>query len=147
MWVYCKSPFATPERVIECLGNYTHGVAISNKRIITLKDGEVSFKYKNYRAGNTSGVMKLHAIEFVKRFLRHILPRSFYKIRYFGILSQSNAKTKLEDCFSLLNLDTFLPVFEGLSTVEILKTLTGRKAICCPKCGKGRLVSVPILLY
>ena len=139
--VYAKSPFATPERIIEYLGNYTHKVAISNHRLVALKDGKVFFKYKNYRTF-TKGVINLDVIEFIKRFLMHILPNGFYKIRYYGILAQSNAKTKLEKCLSILDAQTYLPAFEGLPAVDIFKALTGKSAELCPHCGKGRLVAV-----
>jgi hypothetical protein len=142
--VYAKSPFATPERVIEYLGNYTHRVAISNHRIISLKEGKVTFRYKNYRTGNLSGVITLTAIEFIKRFMMHILPSGFCKIRYFGILSQRNLKSRLQDCFSLFDADTYFPVYEGLPALEIFKSLTGMESFCCPKCGKGRMIPKPV---
>ncbi len=142
--VYAKSPFTTPDRVIEYLGNYTHRVAISNHRIISLKEGKVTFRYKNYRTGNMSGVITLNAIEFIKRFMMHILPSGFCKIRYFGILSQRNLKSRLQDCFSLFDADTYFPAFEGLPAFEILKSLTGMERFCCPKCGKGRMLPKPV---
>ena len=141
--VYAKSPFATPERIIEYLGNYTHRVAISNHRLVSLEDGKVTFKYKNYRTF-TKGLMTLDVFEFIKRFLKHILPNGFYKIRYYGILAQSNAKAKLEKCFEIFDSGTYLPAFEGLPAVEIFKSLTGKPVGICPHCGKGRLIAVPL---
>ncbi len=143
--VFAKSPFATPERVIEYLGNYTHRVAISNHRILSMENGKVTFRYKNYRTGIPNGNMTLDVFEFMKRFMRHILPTGFYKIRYFGILAQCNAKSKLEECFSLLNLDSFLPILEGLPAVEVYQKVTGRNTAFCPQCGQGRMIPMPIL--
>ncbi len=144
--VYAKSPFATPERVIAYLGNYTHRVAISNHRIISLKDGKVTFRYKNYRSGNMGGTISLDAVEFIKRFLMHILPAGFCKIRYSGILALRNLKSKLEDCLSLLEAATYFPAFEGLSAFEIFKVMSGRESFRCPKCKTGRMIPVPIAL-
>lgn len=140
--VYAQSPFAGPERVIEYLGNYTHRVAISNHRIISEKDGRVSFRYKDYRTGALNRQITLDAVEFIRRFLQHVLPCGFYKIRYFGILAQCNAKTKLECCFTLVGTDSFLPQMEGLPAIDVLQVATGRDPLCCPKCGKGKMVTV-----
>jgi predicted RNA-binding Zn-ribbon protein involved in translation (DUF1610 family) len=142
--VYAKSPFASPQRVIEYLGNYTHRVAISNHRIISVKNHKVTFRYKNYRTGNMSGIISLDVMEFIKRFMQHILPSGFCKIRYFGILSQRNLKSRLQDCFSLFDTETYLPAFEGLSAFEIFKSLTGMSSFYCPKCGNGRMKPRPV---
>lgn len=138
--VYAKKPFAGPERVIEYLGNYTHRVAISNHRIIAEQDGKVTFKYKDYKTGNFHREMTLDADEFIKRFLRHILPCGFYKIRYFGLLAPCNAHSKLETCFSLIENNSFLPQFEGLPAFDVWQMLTGKNPFVCPVCGKGRMI-------
>ena len=138
--VYAKNPFAGPERVIEYLGNYTHRVAISNHRIVAEKDGKVIFRYKDYRTGKLNRYMTLDADEFITRFLKHVLPNGFYKVRYFGLLSQCNAKSKLESCFTLIETDSFLPQLEGLPAIDVFQAITGKDPLCCPKCGKGKMI-------
>lgn len=142
--VYAKSPFAGPERVIEYLGNYTHRVAISNHRIIAEQDNKITFRYKDYRTGNLNQSIALDADEFIMRFLRHILPNGFYKIRYFGILAQCNAKSKLESCFALIGTDSFLPQLEGLPAIDVLQMITGKDPLCCPQCGKGKMIALTV---
>lgn len=140
--VYAKNPFAGPERVIEYLGNYTHRVAISNHRIITEQQGKVTFRYKDYRTGKTNRQMTLDAEEFIKRFLWHVLPCGFYKIRYFGLLAQCNAKSKLQTCFDLIETETFLPQLEGLPASDVWQVITGKNPSVCPVCGKGKMIPV-----
>lgn len=142
--VYAKNPFAGPERVIEYLGNYTHRVAISNHRIIEEIDGKVTFRYKDYRTGKTSNQMTLDAEEFIMRFLRHVLPCGFYKIRYFGLLAQCNAKSKLETCFDLIEAEAFLPQLEGLPARDVWQIITGKNPSVCPSCGKGKMIPVTL---
>ena len=93
--VYAKRPFGGSEQVIQYLGRYTHRVAISNRRIQSVKEGKVSFTYKDYRQDSRKKLMTLDAVEFLRRFLQHILPSGFHKIRYYGILATRNRKTKL----------------------------------------------------
>lgn len=92
--VYCKPPFGSAVQVLEYLGRYTHRVAISNKRILTLQNNEVSFSWRDYSDNNKMKVMALPVFEFMRRFLLHVLPNGFFKIRYYGILS-SRRKDKL----------------------------------------------------
>ena len=91
--VYCKPPFKTAATVVEYLGRYTHRIAISNHRILSAKDGNVSFKWRDYKDHNKWKVMTLSAHKFIRRFLLHVLPSRFMKIRHFGILGNRN-KTK-----------------------------------------------------
>lgn len=140
--VYAKNPFAGPERVIEYLGNYTHRVAISNHRIIEEIDGKVTFRYKDYRTGKASNHMTLDAEEFIIRFLRHVLPCGFYKIRYFGLLAQCNAKSKLQTCFDLIDTETYLPQLEGLPARDVWQLITGKNPSICSVCGKGKMIPV-----
>ena len=143
--VFAKSPFASADRVVEYFGNYTHRVAISNHRILSLKDDKVTFRYKNYRAGNLQSIITLDVMEFIKRFVRHILPSGFYKIRYSGILSSINIKTKLEECFKIIDIDTYIPKYEGLTSLEVFQDFIGVNISFCPKCKKGRMICLPIL--
>ncbi len=105
-WItYCKQPFGGVEQVINYLGRYTHRVAISNHRIKSIDDGKVMFSCKDYRDDNKKKDMTLEAGEFIRRFLLHILPANFYKIRYYGILSSRNKKLKLSQCRQLLGAE------------------------------------------
>lgn len=92
--VYAKSPFLGPKQVIEYLGRYSHKIAISNHRIVSVQDGKVSFRYKDYRKGAKQCVMTLDAEEFLRRFCLHFLPKGFRKIRHYGFLASRN-KPKL----------------------------------------------------
>lgn len=138
--VFTKKAFKGSGQVIEYLGRYTHRVAISNSRIISLKNGKVRFKYKDYKDNNKWKIMELSAIEFIRRFVQHILPNGFYKIRYFGLLAIINRKTKLDNCFRLLRVSMSIPKFEGLLWYEIIEIISGKDVFNCPVCKKGRLI-------
>jgi hypothetical protein len=138
--VYCKPPFKNGGRVVEYLGRYTHRVAISNNRILKFENGTVAFKWRDYRDGNKQKQMSLDADEFIRRFLIHVLPNRFTKIRHYGLLSPMNKATKLKLCKRLTNTP-INDVPEGrLSAIELLKLLTGRDVTLCPCCGVGHLV-------
>jgi len=141
-WVtYCKKPFGGAEQVINYLGRYTHRVAISNSRIKSMEGGEVSFSYKDYSDGANTKLMTLEANEFIRRFLLHILPEGFYKIRYYGILSSRNKKTKLERCKKLLGKSESHKKEDDKtkSWKELLYELTGIDIEKCPRCKEGRM--------
>ena len=138
--VYCQKPFAGPEGIIRYLGNYTHRVAISNHRIEAFENDKVTFSYKDYKTGTTKKSMILDVYEFIRRFLQHILPSGFYKIRYFGILALCNMKSKLEICFTLIEKQSYFSVLEGLNSLEILRLISGKDPMCCPKCQKGKMI-------
>lgn len=138
-WVsYCKKPFKDVMGVIRYLGRYTHRVAISNERIIKEENGKVTFKYKDYRDENKIKEMTINAEEFIRRFLMHILPPHFMKIRHYGLLGNRNKSTKLALCKKL----TKTPIKEkvNLSTIEILKKTLGKEFNICPVCKKGHLI-------
>lgn len=135
--VYCKPPFNGPETVVTYLGRYTHRVAITNHRIISIEEGNVSFFWKDYADGNRRKVMTLDAHEFVRRFLLHVLPDGFVKIRHFGILSNRNRKACLEECRGLLQVTAQEVVPETWQ--EMLLRLTGIDVTRCPLC-HGRMV-------
>src|SRR5262249_16474810 len=84
--VYAKPPFAAPEQVVDYIGRYTHRVAISNHRIVDIDNGQVSFKWRDYRDNNQQKTMVLAAEEFIRRFLLRVLPSGFHRIRYYGFL-------------------------------------------------------------
>ena len=139
-WIsYCKPPFENAKSVIKYLGRYTHRVAISNERIVSEENGEVTFKYRDYKDNNKMKEMTLKAEEFIRRFLMHILPPGFMKIRHYGLLGNRNKKTKLAVCKKLTN--TTSPVKPKLTTLEILKKTLGVDFNICPMCHKGHLMS------
>lgn len=133
-YVYCKRPFKTTNSVLEYLGRYTHRVAISNHRIISCEEGQVTFTYKDYKDKSKEKVMVLSAEEFMRRFLLHILPPQFTKIRNYGILASAVKKKKLQLCRRLLKTALTAPK-EKLSTLELIKELTGVDITICPVCG------------
>jgi hypothetical protein len=96
--VYAKPPFGGPRQVLEYLGRYTHRVAISNSRLLTLTEGQVSFRWKDYRHPQRPNVMTVSAEEFIRRFLLHALPRGFQRIRYYGLLANCPRTGKLDAC-------------------------------------------------
>jgi hypothetical protein len=104
--VYAKAPFAGPEAVLAYLSRYTHRVAISNRRLITFDETGVSFRYKDYRRGEADRqqVMTLAADEFIRRFLIHVLPRGFHRIRHYGLLAGSTRKASLALARELLDV-------------------------------------------
>lgn len=102
-WItYCKRPFGGAKQVIEYLGRYTHRVAISNNRIKRIEEGNVVFEYRDYRDYKNKEMI-LTPVEFIRRFMLHILPEGFFKIRYYGILSSRKKKRLLEICLEILN--------------------------------------------
>lgn len=148
-WItYCKQPFGGPEQVINYLGRYTHRVAINNHRIKSMEGGNVTFSCKDYRDCNKTKEMTLEAGEFMRRFLLHVLPDNFYKIRYYGILSSRNKKIKLKQCRMILgikenaNEESVTPK----SWKEILYELTGIDVTRCPECKEGRMILVETMM-
>lgn len=138
--VYCKPPFKKPESVIEYLGRYTHRVAISNNRIVRLKDDHVTIKYRDYSDGDKIKDMELEASEFIRRFLLHVLPDQFFKIRYYGFLSARNRKTKLIKCKELLGAVITETEENDLNWQDFFEKVTGIDPTLCPVCKKGRLI-------
>lgn len=148
-WItYCKQPFGGAEQVINYLGRYTHRVAISNHRIKSIEAAKVTFSYKDYRNGNQTKEMTLEAAEFIRRFLLHILPDNFYKIRYYGILSSRNKKTKLARSRKILAVKENREEQTGAlkSWKEILYELTGIDVTQCPECREGKMILVERLM-
>jgi hypothetical protein len=142
--VYCKKPFKTPWHVLRYLGRYTHRVAISNQRIVSLQDDRVTFSWRDYKDKKRSTkLMTLEASEFIRRFLLHVLPNRFVKIRHYGILSNRNRNRKLRLCQKL----TLSKIREAqkLSMVELLFKLTGLDLRVCPCCKQGNMVTKQLL--
>jgi hypothetical protein len=144
--VYSKPPFGGPEQVLKYLARYTHRVAISNHRLIALEDGEVTFRWKDYAAEGKPKTMKLKAIEFIRRFLLHVLPLGFVRIRHFGFLANRVCREKLELCRALL--DAVTPT--GPVAAEPASEPKGADeeepaAHLCPACGQGRMIVIEVL--
>jgi len=131
--VYSKPPFGGPEHVIKYLARYTHRVAISNGRLLGLDNGQVRFRWRDSRHNNRSSVMNLDAVEFIRRFLLHVLPAGFVKIRHFGLLANRNRSQALALCRS--HLHTVAPDISSLLT-EPQKSALNRS---CPQCKRGSL--------
>jgi hypothetical protein len=100
--VYAKRPFAGPQQVLDYVGRYTHRVAISNNRLLDIENHQVRFEWKDYRTGGQLKTMTLSADEFIRRFLLHVLPNGFQRIRYYGFLGNRYRQTKLDRCRHLL---------------------------------------------
>jgi hypothetical protein len=130
--VYSKPPFGGPEQVLKYLARYTHRVAISNARLLSLDDGKVTFRYKDYADAAHSKTMTLTAVEFLRRFVQHVLPKGFVKIRHFGLLANRHREAKLETCRRLLWLVTAAVLLTNTTPVE------APKPPCCPCCGGTR---------
>lgn len=131
--VYCKPPFNSPMHVINYLSRYTHKIAISNSRIIKYEDNQVTFKWRDYKDNNKEKLMTLSATEFMRRFLLHVLPTRFVKIRYFGVLATRNRKTKLQKCQKLTGID--ISSIKRKSRTEIITSIFGENIFNCPNCG------------
>ncbi len=140
--VYAKEPFKNASGIIKYLGNYTHRIAISNERIQKIEGDKVLFGWKDYKDGSRRKTMTLQAQEFIRRFLLHVLPPAFCKIRYYGILSSRNRKTILKKCKTVMAIKEHKSKFEGLVWHEVLKIVTGVDILLCPNCKKGKMIPV-----
>ena len=138
-WVYAKPPFGGPEQVLAYLGRYTHRVAISNHRLLSFKDGKVTFSWKDYRHGHNQSLMTLSTDEFIRRFLLHVLPRGFQRIRQFGLLANRRRRQQLARCRQLLG--TAIPRTEPLPSdyKSLYQTVTGESLESCPACRAGNM--------
>jgi hypothetical protein len=137
-WVaYVKEPFAGPQHVIQYLAHYTHRVAIANGRLLHFENGQVTFRWRDSAHGNKQKAMTLDAVEFMRRFLLHVLPRGFVKIRHFGYLANRERKRTLKLCSTLLS---FALASTPCVPTDVLPRL--RETRRCPFCQNGKLVPV-----
>jgi hypothetical protein len=141
--VYAKPPFAGPEEVLKYVARYTHRVAISNDRLLDIDDGQIQFRWKDYRDDNRQKTMTLGADEFIRRFLLHVLPDGFQRIRYFGFLANRYRAEKLALCRQLMQMPP------PAATPEVNKdyrdryeALTGISLKKCPLCRCGNMVVI-----
>ena len=142
--VYAKPPFASAQQVISYLGRYTHRVALSNDRLVAMRDGQVMFRWRDRRHHNRPRVMTLAAAEFIRRFLLHVLPAGFMRIRHYGVVGSRCRTSKLIACRRLL-AQPAPPVVPRESAATVLRRLTGIDIECCPQCRQGRLVVIATL--
>jgi len=143
--VYAKRPFAGPAPVLEYFGRYTHRVALSNDRLLSLDDGIVRFRWKDYTDGDRVKVMALEAEEFIRRFLLHVVPDGFVRIRHFGLLANRTRHAKLARCRELLAPPPAPAVPLRESAQALMLRLTGLDIARCAVCQQGQLRRTEIL--
>src|SRR5262249_52984341 len=134
--VYSKPPFGGPRQVLKYLARYTHRVAISNSRLESLANGRVTFRVKDYADGGHSKPLTLDAVEFLRRFVQHVLPKGFMKIRHYGLLAHAQRAERLRVCRRLLLVAT---VASQLPTADPAR-IEPAQPRCCPACGGTRLI-------
>jgi len=140
--VYAKKPFGSPQTVLDYLGRYTHRVALSNDRILNVQDGLVTLSYRDRKDGDRKKALPLDAHEFIRRFLLHVLPDGFMRIRHFGFLANRTKKHALPRCRKLLGLNPALPEIPQKSAHDLLLELTGIDLSRCPRCQNGTMIVV-----
>ena len=150
--VYAKKPFGAPQTVLNYLGRYTHRVALSNDRILSVQSGEVAFSFsprlirlrrnRDRRDGDRKKTMTLDAEEFIRRFMLHVLPQGFMRIRHFGFLANRVKKLALPQCRKLLGLNPAFPQLPKRSAQDLLGELTGIDLSRCPSCKHGTMIVV-----
>lgn len=143
--VYAKPPFAGPEQVLAYLGRYTHKIAISNQRLISMQNNNITFKWRDYADNNKSKIMILNSHEFIRRYLLHVLPKGFQRLRHYGILANRFKKANLNQARQALNQPQYIEVINE-SIDEIMFKVTGEDITICPRCRIGRLGTVMSLI-
>jgi hypothetical protein len=150
--VYAKRPFAGPQQVLDYVGRYTHRVAISNDRLLDMDRGEVRFTYRDYRSDSQQSpkTMTLAAPEFIRRFLLHVLPAGFHRIRYYGFLSARHRREKLARCRQLLGSTGPITIPADVTSPtdyrDRTEALTGRSLRVCPACHHGQMIVIERLV-
>ena len=142
--VYAQAPFGGgAETVLKYLARYTHKAAISNHRLVGLTDGRASFRWKDYAHGGRQGIMTLDAVEFVRRFLMHVLPSGFVRVRHYGLLANRHRQEKLARCRELLGMAVTPPTDpDPVPPPGREAAVTPTRA--CARCGSGRMVVVAV---
>lgn len=134
--VYAKRPFGGPKQVLKYLARYTHRVAISNSRLVDVSEGRVTFRFKDYADQHRSKTMTLLADEFLRRFIQHVLPKGFVKVRHYGLLANRCREERLAVCRRLLLAQTVrAPMPAGMVEEDPVEAIR-----CCPHCGSRKLV-------
>jgi Putative transposase/Transposase zinc-binding domain len=142
--VYAKPPFASAQHVVSYLGRYTHRVALSNDRLVAVHDGQVAFRWRDRRRGNRPKVLTLTATEFIRRFLLHVLPLGFMRIRHYGVLGNRCRTPRIATCRRLFAQPT-PPPLSAASAATVIRRLTGIDIERCPQCHQGRLTGIATL--
>lgn len=142
---YTKRTFSGPVAVIKYLARYTHRIAISNQRILSIEQNQVTFQVKDYKNQNQKNKVTLKGIEFIRRFLMHVLPKRFVKIRHYGILANRNKGTKLAYCKKVTKSTSYKPMFEEKNTLEIVSILLKKDVTLCPNCKKTHIIKSNLL--
>lgn len=147
--VYSKPPVAGPEAVLDYLGRYTHRIAIGNERLVAFEEGRVTFRWTDRADGNRPKLMTLDAVEFLRRFLQHVLPKGLVRIRHYGFLANAVRRRELVRCRQFLHVpekkdEPASPEIPETWQEELFR-LTGRDVTACPKCHEGRLVEKEIV--
>jgi hypothetical protein len=142
--VYAKAPLAGPAQVLDYVGRYTHRVAIANHRILDVRDGWVRFASRNRRQSNRGETITLAADEFIRRFLLHVLPRGFMRIRHYGFLANRHKARALPRCRELLGQPAKLPPRPPKNVVQWMQEVTGIDLTHCPHCGTRPLLRRPL---
>jgi hypothetical protein len=142
--VYAKAPFAGPAHVLDYVGRYTHRVAIANHRLLDVRDGCVRFAYRNRRQGNRVQTMTLDADEFIRRFLLHVLPHGFMRLRHYGFLANRHKASTLRRCRELLGQPSAPLPRRPKSVVQWMQEVTGIDLTQCPHCGARPLLRLPL---
>lgn len=137
--VYAKPPFAGPEKLLSYLGRYTHKIAISNYRILACDEESVTFKWRDYSDDNKEKIMKLKPEEFIRRFLSHVLPDGFIRIRSYGFLANACKAKKVKAIQQQLNYQAPSHSTEKKDTASLMIDLTGIDITLCPHCKQGKL--------
>ena len=132
--VYCKKPFGGPEQVLDYIGRYTHRVAISNNRIINIQDGRVTFAYRDRKEGDVQKSKKIKADEFIRRFLLHVLPAGFMRIRHFGFLANRCKKQNIQQIREFKGVSESVTKKTKKNAQELMLELTGTDIAMCPCC-------------
>jgi len=144
--VYSQPPFGGPDKVLEYLSRYTHRVAISNRRLLDIADGKVTFSYRDRRDGNQVKELTIAAPEFLRRFLLHVTPPGLCRIRHYGFLSNRCKEQQLPRCRALLGQPPPTPAAAPLDTAALILRFTGIDVTRCPHCQQGTLVAVERIL-
>ena len=144
--VYARPPWGGAATVLKYLARYTHKAAISNHRLVELADGRVSFRWKDYAHGGRQGIMTLDSVEFVRRFLMHVLPSGFVRVRHYGLLANRHRQEKLARCRELIGLAVTPQADTAPSEPDPVLATVPETAVTptrvCPRCGAGRMVVV-----
>jgi hypothetical protein len=130
--------------VLKYLAGYTHRVAISNHRLVSMRDGRVTFRYKDYADGQRQRTMSLCAEEFLRRFVQHVLPRCFVKIRHYGLLANCHRQVRLEVCRRLLLAVTATTILADAGSEPRCSAVEPAPRPQCPRCGSYRLLTVEV---